>query len=108
MTWRPRARSPDRRRDPVRASGMLDRVLGELGLDVETTRRLDAALAAALGPTLAPHFELVDVRGRTLELRADSAAWSQELAAQRNEVLARLREALGPDDAPTELRLRLR
>ena len=91
----------------MRASGALGRVLGELGLDVEKTRRLDQALAAALGPELAPHFELVDLRGSTLELRADSSSWSQELAAQRGQVLARLAAALGPD-APTEIRLRLR
>ena len=108
MSWKPRARPPDRRRDPVRASGTLGRVLGELGLDVEKTRRLDQALTAALGPELAPHFELVDLRGRALELRADSSSWSQELAAQRGVVLARLQAALGPEDAPTELRLRLR
>ena len=107
MSWKPRARSPDRRRDPVRAGRTLDRVLAELGLDVEKTRRLEQALTAALGPELAPHFELVDLRGRTLELRADSSSWSQELAAQRGQVLARLAAALGPD-APTEIRLRLR
>ena len=108
MTWRPRSRSSDRRRDPVRAGGTLGRVLDELGLDVEKTRRLDQALTAALGPELAPHFELVDLRGRTLELRADSSSWSQELALARSQVLARLRAALGPDEAPTEIRLHLR
>jgi Dna[CI] antecedent, DciA len=108
MSWRPRSRSPDRRRDPARVGRALDRVLGELGLDVEKTRRLDQALAAALGQELAPHFELVDLRGRTLELRADSSSWSQELALARSDVLARLRTALAPDDAPTEIRLRLR
>ena len=108
MSWRPRARTPDRRRDPARVGGVLDRVLGELGLEVEKTRRLDQALTAALGPELAPHFELVDLRGRTLELRADSSSWSQELALARSDVLARLRTALGPEDAPTEIRLRLR
>jgi hypothetical protein len=107
MSWKSRARPPDRRRDPVRAGGALGRVLGELGLDVEKTRRLDQALTAALGPELAPHFELVDLRGRTLELRADSSSWSQELALERSQVLARLQAALGPDDAPTEIRLRL-
>jgi hypothetical protein len=85
----------------------LDRVLDELGLDVERTRRLDDALAAALGPALAPHFEIVDLRGRTLELRADSPVFSQELALHRAEVLAGLRARLGAE-APTELRLRVR
>src|SRR4030095_5448549 len=66
---RPRARRPDTRKQPARVGGTLDRVLGELGLDVERTRRLDAALRAALGPELAPHFELVDLRGGGAGLR---------------------------------------
>jgi Dna[CI] antecedent, DciA len=107
MSWRPRARRPDLRRDPARVGGVLDRVLGELGLDIERTRRLDAALAVALGPELAPHFEIVDLRRGTLELRADAPVWSQELVLRRSAVLAALRERLGPE-APTELRLRVR
>jgi hypothetical protein len=61
----------------------------------------------ALGPALAPHFELLDCRGRTLEVQADSPAWSQELAIRQVDVLARLAERLGRD-APTEIRLRVR
>ena len=107
MSWRPRSRRPDSRRQPARVAGGLDRVLAELGLDIERTRRLDAALAAALGPELAPHFEIVDLRGRTLELRADAPAYSQELKLRSPDVLAALREALGAE-APAELRLRVR
>lgn len=107
MSWRPRSRRPDSRRPPARVAGGLDRVLAELGLDVERTRRLDAALTAALGPELAPHFEIVDLRGRTLELRADGPAWSQELKLHSTSVLAALRQALGAE-APAELRLRVR
>jgi hypothetical protein len=107
MSWKPRARPPERRREPARVARALDRVLAELGLDVEKTRRLDAALRTALGPRLAPHFEPVDLRGRTLELRADSSSWSQELMLARAAVLAHLASELG-GDAPTELRVRLR
>ena len=107
MSWRPRARRPERRRDPARVGRTLANVLAELGLDVERTRRLDAALAAALGPRLAEHFEITDLRGGTLELRADAPAWSQELALHRSELLAALAAALG-EEAPKELRLRLR
>jgi predicted nucleic acid-binding Zn ribbon protein len=107
MSWRPRSRRPDARRPPARVGGALERVLDELGLDVEKTRRLDTALRAALGPELAPHFELVDLRGKVAELRADASVWSQELALHKSAVLAALRAALGPD-APTELRLRVR
>jgi hypothetical protein len=82
-------------------------VLDELGLDLERSARLTRAFEAALGPELAPHFELVDRRGPTLEVRARSPVWSQELALRRAEVLARLASALGAD-APTEIRLRVR
>jgi len=104
MSWRPRVRPPQAGREPARVGGPLGRVLAELGLDVERTRRLDAALAAALGPELAPHFEITDLRGATLELRADAPVYSQELALHRSEVLAALRASLGPE-APTEIRL---
>jgi hypothetical protein len=107
MSWRPRSRRPEPRREPARVGGALGRVLADLGLDVERTRRLDAALAAALGPGLAPHFEIVDLRGGTLELRADSPVFSQELALGRSALLAALAEALG-SEAPTEIRLRVR
>jgi len=87
--------------------GGVSRVLGELGFDLEASLRVSRAFEAALGPDLAPHFELVDVRGSTLEVRADSPTWSQELALRQAGVLERLRAILG-SDAPTEIRLRLR
>jgi hypothetical protein len=49
----------------------------------------------------------VDLRGRTLEVRADSSVSSQELKIRSTEVLARLAATLGAD-APTEIRLRVR
>jgi hypothetical protein len=94
-------------RDPARLGRGIGRVLGELGIDLEKSLRLDRAFQQALGPELAPHFELVDLRGRTLEVRARSPVWSQELAIRRVEVLARLAAELGVD-APTEIRTRVR
>jgi hypothetical protein len=104
---KPRVRPPVRARDPARLGGTLGRVLDELGLDLEGSMRLTRAFEAALGPELAPHFELVDRRGATLEVRARAPVWSQELALRRAEVLAKLATALGAD-APTEIRLRVR
>jgi hypothetical protein len=106
MSWRPRSR-PARARDPARLGGGIGRVLGELGLDLEGSLRLHRAFEAALGPELAPHFELVDRRGPTLEVRARSSVWSQELALRKSDVLARLAGELGAE-APTEIRLRVR
>jgi hypothetical protein len=94
-------------RDPARVGAGIEQVLGELGYDLAKSLRVSRALEAALGPELAPHFEALDVRGGTLEVRAASPAWSQELALRRAEVLARLAGALGAD-APTEIRLFVR
>jgi hypothetical protein len=107
MTWRPRQRPAGRTREPARLGGGIGRVLGELGIDLEASLRVSRAFEAALGPELAPHFELVDVRGRTLEVRADSPVSSQELKLRSPQVLARLAAALGAD-APTEIRVRIR
>jgi hypothetical protein len=107
VSWRPRARPPGRERDPARVGGGIGRVLREIGLDLERSRRLEEAFAAALGPELAPHFEIAGLRGRTLEVRSREPAFSQELAIHRAEVLAALAERLG-DEAPTELRLHVR
>jgi predicted nucleic acid-binding Zn ribbon protein len=107
MTWRPRVRPASRVREPARLGGRIGRVLGELGIDLERSLRVSRAFEAALGSELAPHFELVDVRGRALEVRADSPVWSQELKIRSPELLARLAATLG-EDAPTEIRLRVR
>jgi predicted nucleic acid-binding Zn ribbon protein len=107
MSWRPRSRPASRVREPARLGGRIGRVLGELGIDLERSLRVSRAFEAALGPELAPHFELLDVRGRALEVRADSSVWSQELKIRSPEVLARLAATLG-EGAPTEIRLRVR
>jgi hypothetical protein len=107
VTWRPRQRPARRTREPARLGGGIGRVLGELGIDLEASLRVSRAFEAALGPDLAPHFELVDIRGSALEVRAGSPVWSQELKLRSPEVLARLAATLGAD-APTEIRLRVR
>jgi predicted nucleic acid-binding Zn ribbon protein len=107
MSWRPRSRPASRTREPARLARGIGRVLGELGIDLERSLRVSRAFEAALGPELAPHFELVDLRGSALEVRADSSVWSQELKIRSPEVLARLAATLGAD-APTEIRLRVR
>jgi predicted nucleic acid-binding Zn ribbon protein len=107
VSWKPRQRPAQRRREPARVAGKIGRVLGELGFDLEASLRVSRAFEEALGPELAPHFELVDCRGQTLEVKAGSPAWSQELAIRQVEVLARMAERLGPG-APTEIRLHVR
>lgn len=107
MSWRPRARPASRPRDPARLSGGIGRVLGELGFDLEQSLLVVRAFEQALGPELAPHFEVTDLRGGTLEVAAASPSWSQELSLRRAQLLAALRERLG-EAAPTEIRLHVR
>jgi len=107
VSWRPRARPASRLREPARLGGRIAGVLDELGLDLEAGLRVSRAFEEALGPELAPHFEVVDLRGGTLEVRARSPVWSQELVLMRSELLAALRARLGAS-APTEIRLRVR
>jgi len=94
-------------REPARLGGGIGRVLEELGFDLERGLRVSRAFEEALGPELAPHFEVVDLRGGTLEVCARSPVWSQELALRRAGLLAALRERLG-EGAPTEIRLHVR
>ena len=54
------------------------------------------------GPAVAAHVRPVALRGATLELRADSSVWCQQLALCRRELLGALHTELG-DAAPREL-----
>lgn len=97
-----------RRGEPRRLAGSLSRVLDELGHGA-------AAKGAAVmqhweevvGAEAARHCEPVVLRGRVLEVAADSPAWSQQLQLRREEILVALQGILG-SDAPADLRLRVR
>lgn len=97
-----------RRSEPTRLARSLSRVLEELGHGA-------AAQAAVLmqrweevvGAEAAAHCEPLALRGRVLEVAADSPSWSQQLQLRREEILGALQRILGPE-APAELRLRVR
>jgi predicted nucleic acid-binding Zn ribbon protein len=93
--------------EPVRVSAVLPRVLRDLGLDAaHAAMTLQARWPEIVGEDVAAHSTPDVLRGRTLDVGVDSPAWSHALTLRREELLARLRAALG-DEAPLELRFRL-
>jgi predicted nucleic acid-binding Zn ribbon protein len=103
---RPR-RGPQRRSRPTAVRSVLDRVLGDLGLEAATrVVRLRERWEEAVGPEVARHCEPFALRGSVLEARVDSSVWCQQLQLERPRILAALRETFG-DDAPADLRFRV-
>lgn len=97
-----------RRSEPVRVGAAIPRVLRDLGLDAaRTAMELQASWAEIVGEEIAAHASPDVLRGRTLDVGVDSSAWSHALTLRSEEILGRLREALG-SAAPSELRFRIR
>ncbi len=101
-----RRREPGPR--PLRAVGSaIPRVLTELGLgSAAESLRVIEVWAEAVGPEAAGHAEPAALRGRVLEVAADSSAWAQHLQLRHDEILGSLRERLG-EAAPHSLRIRV-
>ena len=97
-----------RKSEPVRVGATIPRVLRDLGLDAASTAmELQASWAEIVGEEVAAHSSPDVLRGRTLDVGVDSPAWSHALTLRSDEILVRLRAALG-SAAPSELRFRLR
>jgi predicted nucleic acid-binding Zn ribbon protein len=59
-----------------------------------------------VGPEIARHARPTLLRGSVLEASVDSSVWCQQIQLRGPEILAALREILGPE-APRDLRLRV-
>ena len=94
--------------EPERVGRLVPRVLEELGFDAAVrVVRIAERWEEAVGPEIARHCQPTALDGATLEATVDSSAWCQELRLRSPEILAALRRTFG-DDAPADLRLRLR
>ncbi len=99
--------SPRPKRDPSRVRGMVQRVLADLGHSgAGPAFRLFDAWERTLGEA-AEHAEPVDLRAGVLDVAVDSSVWAQQLQLRSPEILRALATELG-EEAPTELRFRLR
>ena len=97
----------DRRSQPEPPGALVPRVLKDLGLE-ESARALRVAerWEAVAGVEAARHSRPTGMRAGVLEVTADSSVWCQQLQMRRPELLASLREVLGPD-APRDFWLRV-
>ena len=97
-----------RRKSELRPIGQtIPRVFEELGLGAASrAMALQQRWAEIVGPEVAAHAVPDVLRGRTLDVTADTSAWCHELQLRTEELLGALRAALG-DDAPEALRFRV-
>ena len=99
--------SRGRRSEPKPLAGAIPGVLSDLGHGgAALALRVLELWPALVGAEPARHSEPTALRGRLLEVRADSSVWCQQLQLRRDEILAGLARELG-DQAPRDLRLRV-
>jgi len=79
----------------------LSRYLGDVVKNVPRKtliiHRLEKIWHSALGQSVAVHTAPHELKGRVLFIRADDPVWIAELTLHKDEILARLKEALGED-----------
>ena len=99
---------PGRRRTrPEAIGGLVPSVLGELGLErTQAILRIAERWEEVVGPDAAAHSRPHLVRGRVLEVEAESSVWVQTLRLHAPRIVARLGELFGAE-APRELWLRV-
>lgn len=101
------ARRFRRRSQPRAIGGVVERVLGDLGLEAAAhALRVGERWPEAVGPEAAAHARPAGMRGDVLEVEVDTSVWCQQLQLCRPEILDRLGELLG-DDAPSDLHFRV-
>ena len=100
-------RRPARPADPQAVGSAIPRVLKDLGLrGPAEALRIAECWPEAVGREAARHAEPAALRGDVLEVEADSSVWAQHFQLRHDEILAALRERLGPA-APASLYIRV-
>jgi predicted nucleic acid-binding Zn ribbon protein len=95
-----------RRRAPRQASSAL-RVARDLAAPKTGLASIQSAWAVTVGEQLATVATPVSERAGTLTVECSDSVWAQELDLMQEQLLERLREALG-EQAPKALKFRLR
>ena len=81
----------ERRKPPARVGSVVDAILDDLGIADKVERaRAAAEWEAIVGPHIAKVTGSARVRGRTLFVEVESAAWLSELNMKRRHLLDRL------------------
>lgn len=107
MTERPRRNRKGSSGQPQAVGELIPRVLEEVGLGATSTAvALLRVWDSALGEQLAPHCRPDGIRRGVIQARVRDSGWMQRLQLEKPLILARLRNALGPD-AFQDLRFRV-
>ena len=61
-----------------------------------------------VGPSIAAHVQPLQLRDRTLVVRADHPAWATQVRHLTPTILEHLRDACGPGAAPERIQVRVR
>jgi len=102
-----RGREGRRKGSPTALGEVVDRVLGELGLEgVARSHQIGACWQEAVGAQVAAHCRPIGLRGEVLEVEVDSPVWAQQLQLRKPELIAALQSRLG-DRAPREFRFQV-
>ena len=102
-----KAREGRRKGTPTALGEIVDRVLGDLGLEgVARSHQIGACWEEAVGAQVAAHCRPMGLRGEVLELEVDSPVWAQQLQLRKPELIAALQRLLG-DRAPREFRFQV-
>lgn len=91
-----------------RAGELLPTLLERYGVARQVrAHKLVAEWPEIVGRRIAARAEPEQISGGVLWIRVENAAWLQELSLLRDELLSRVREALGGDPPVDDLKLRL-
>jgi predicted nucleic acid-binding Zn ribbon protein len=74
----------------------LGEVLGRLAQDTGAARLLVPLWAQVVGTTVAKHAQPLGLLDGVLTVRCDSVAWRDALLGEREAILQRLQDTLGP------------
>jgi predicted nucleic acid-binding Zn ribbon protein len=98
MPWKPLPRTDSD--PPVRLDRPLGRVLRHLGVpSASVLPSLEQTWADVVGPALAQHSSPVTLKHGRLLVRVDDPAWASQLRWMEQQVLARLRQEPGYEQA---------
>jgi predicted nucleic acid-binding Zn ribbon protein len=75
--------------DPIDSKQVLEMVLQRLHISADNPKvAVGMNWRDIIGPRLFPHVKIVDIKGKTLVLRADHPSWAQIAMMQKKKVLA--------------------
>ncbi|WP_320129074.1 DUF721 domain-containing protein [uncultured Sphaerochaeta sp.] len=75
--------------DPIDSKQVLDMVLHRLNISLDNPKAaIGMKWQEIIGSRLYPHVKIVDIRGKTLVLKADHPSWAQITMMQQKKIIS--------------------